>query len=127
MQPAPRDYVVLTFSPQPSVADFLKRIVDQAGFASRAVSSIDELHDAAASVTPDAIIYEIGFPFADNWRQLSELRTGAALQAVPFVITTPDARELQRRLGVSAIELFRKPDDLSEIREAVLTAIHTAA
>lgn len=127
MQPADRDYVVLTFSPQPSVADFLKRIVDQAGFDSRATSTVDELHDAAAAVIPDAIIYEIGFPFTDNWRQLSELRTRAALQRVPIVITTPDAQELHRRLGVPALELFRKPDDLSAFREAVLQAIQAAA
>lgn len=127
MQPAARDYVVLTFSPQPSVADFLRRIVDQAGFASRATSTVDELHDAATAVVPDAIIYEIGFPFTDNWRQLSELRSRAALQRVPFVITTPDAPELYRRVGVPAIELFRKPDDLSAFRETVLSAIHAAA
>lgn len=127
MQPAARDYVVLTFSPQPSVADFLKRIVDQAGFASRATSTTDELHDVAATVVPDAIIYEIGFPFTDNWRQLSELRSRAALQRVPFVITTSDGPELYRRTGVSALELFRKPDDLAAFRDLVLNAIHAAA
>ena len=38
---------------------------------------------------------------------------------MPIVITTGDARELYRRVGVpAAIELFRKPDDLTELRGA---------
>lgn len=127
MQPTARDLVVLTFSPQPSVADFLKRIVHEAGFASRATSTIDELQDAATSVAPDAIVYEVGFPFLENWQQLARLRGQVAFRHVPFVITTGDAHELQKRVGVPALELFRKPDDLSEIREALRTAIGTAA
>jgi len=43
------------------------------------------------------------------------------------VITTSDARELKRRVGVDdAIEIFRRPDDLSEIRSAVIGAIERA-
>jgi DNA-binding response OmpR family regulator len=120
------EYVVLTFSPQPSVADFLKRIVGEAGFASQAVSSLDDLQDAVTKAVPDAIIYEVGFPFSDNWHQLTELRMNTAVRHVPFVITTGDAHELFRRVGVPALELFRKPDDLSVVRDALLSAIHTA-
>lgn len=76
---------------------------------------------------PDAIIYEVAFPFATSWRQLLELRREPALAYLPVVVTTPDARELHRRVGVTALELFRRPDDLSEVREAVLSAIQTAA
>lgn len=127
MQQAARDYAVVTFSPQPSVADFLKRIVESAGFASRAASSTDELETLMANELPDAIVYEIGFPFTDNWRQLVALQNRPAFRGVPFVITTPDAPELYRRVGVSALELFRRPDDLNELKQMVLGAIETAA
>ena len=127
MQQAARDYAVVTFSPQPSVADFLKRIVESAGFASQSASSTDELEALVSTVMPDAIVYEVGFPFSDNWRELVSLQSRPAFRGVPVVITTPDAPELYRRVGVSALELFRRPDDLNELKQMVLGAIETAA
>lgn len=127
MQQAPRDYVVVTYSPQPSIADFLKRIVESAGFAAQAASTHDEIEELVSGVMPDAIVYEIGFPFSDNWHQLVQLQGRATFRGIPFVITTPDAPELYRRVGVRAMELFRRPDDLSELKHAVLGAIETAA
>lgn len=125
MQPVPRDHVVLTFSPQPSVAEFLSRIADEAGFASQATSTVEQLRQAVHECAPDAILYEIGFPFTDNWHQLTHLRAQSPLCHVPVIVTTADAGELYRRVGVPALELFRKPDDLTEVRTAVLSAIAT--
>jgi DNA-binding response OmpR family regulator len=127
MQQAARDYAILTYSPQPSIADFLRRIVESAGFAAQAASTRDELEQLAAVVVPDAIVYEIGFPFSENWHELGQLRNHSAFSGVPFVVTTPDAPELYRRVGVSAMELFRRPDDLSELKQLVIGAIETAA
>lgn len=123
----PRGLVVLTYSAQPSVADFLRRIADAAGFDSQAVSSAEDLKTVATRVRPDVVLYEIGFPFTEQWQQLTRLRHEAALQDLPFVITTPDAAETLRRIGVHALELFRKPDDLSTIRHAVLSAAGAVA
>lgn len=119
--------LVLTYSSQPSVADFLRRIAHAAGFDSHAASSPAELKAVATRLRPDVVLYEIGFPFTDQWEQFTQLRREAALQHLPFVLTTPDASETLRRIGVHALELFRKPDDLSEIRHAVLTAVTSAA
>src|SRR5258708_1806231 len=105
MDQAVRDHIVVTFSPQPSVAEFLKRIVDAAGFTANATAStIEELEALVKSLSPDAIVYEIGFPFASNWQQLLQARQRPALEKTAFVITTGDARELYRRVGVVAIE-----------------------
>jgi hypothetical protein len=122
-----RDYVVVTFSPQPSIADFLKRIVESAGFASLSASSHEELERIVRGVMPDAIVYEVAFPFAENWRQLGQLRCRPGFGHLPFVITTPDAPELYRRVGVRGLELFRRPDDLTELKETVLGAIGAVA
>lgn len=129
VQAAPGDRIVVTFSPQPSVAAFLLRIVDAAGFRAFATAStVEELETLVKRVSPDAIVYEIGFPFADNWHQLVEARRRPWLEKIAIVITTGDARELYRRVGVlAAIELFRKPDDFSELRGAILGAIREAA
>ena len=72
---AARDHIVVTFSPQPSVAAFLQRIVDAAGFTANATAStVEELEALVNNVSPDAIVYEIGFPFTDNWHQLVQAR-----------------------------------------------------
>jgi CheY-like chemotaxis protein len=128
MLQAAREHVVVTFSPQPSVAAFLQRIVDAAGFTANATAStVEELETLVKNVSPDAVVYEIGFPFTANWDQLLEARQRPCLQKMPFVITTGDARELYRRVGVpAAIELFRRPDDFTELRGAILGAIHEA-
>jgi DNA-binding response OmpR family regulator len=122
------DHIVVTFSPQPSVASFLQRIVDAAGFrASATASTVEELEALVKTASPHAVVYEIGFPFTDNWHQLVRARQRPCLEKVPIVITTGDARELYRRVGVpAAIELFRKPDDLTELRGAILSAIRQA-
>jgi DNA-binding NarL/FixJ family response regulator len=116
-------YAVVTFSRQPSVAYFLKGVLDCAGFTTIAASSSpQDLEAAVERMHPDAIVYDVSFPFAENWDQLQELR--ATLGNIPVVITTSEARELYRRVGVSsAIEIFRRPDDVTEIREAITGAI----
>lgn len=122
-----RDYVVLTYAQQPSIADFLKRLVDSVGFASLAASSPDELETLIQAVVPDAVVYEVAFPFGESWHRLTQLRNRPEFRSIPFVVTTPDAPELYRRVGVRAMELFRKPDDLNELKQVVLGAIGAAA
>jgi hypothetical protein len=124
-----RSYVVIAFSPQPSLSYFLKGVLDCAGLnAIASSSSVDELESIAWSVRPDAIVYDVSYPFTENWQQLQEARRRAALCNIPFVITTSEARELFRQVGCSsAIELFARPDDLAAFQAAVRAAIDAAA
>ena len=72
---------------------------------------------------PDAIVYDVSYPFDDNWTQLQLARKRAALRDLPFVITTSEARELYRRVGYAgAIELFARPKDLAAFQAAVRSA-----
>jgi DNA-binding response OmpR family regulator len=122
-------YAIVTFSRQPSVAYFLKGVLDCAGFATIAASSSPgDLEAAVERMHPDAIVYDVSFPFTESWRQLQELRGRSTIGNIPVVITTSEARELFRQVGVSsAIEIFRRPDDVSEIRDAVTGAIRANA
>ena len=122
-----RAYVVLTFSPQPAAATTLQQIVDAAGFACQASSSCEDLERHAADVMPDAVVYELSFPFSENWHHLVQVRSRPTLRCLPFVITTTDARELYRRVGVPALELSQHPNHLRELREALLGVIQAAA
>jgi CheY-like chemotaxis protein len=124
-----RSYVVLAFSPQPSFAYFMKGVLDCAGLTAIASSSsADDLEALAERVHPDAIVYDVSYPFTDNWHKLQQVKCRAALRNLPFVITTSEARELFRRVGCSsAIELFARPSDVAAFQSAVKTAIETRA
>ncbi len=129
MADAERQYVVVAFSPQPSLAYFMKGVLDCAGLTAIATSSNpDEIETLAEQSRPDAVIYDVSFPFVENWNRLQHLRSRPALSGIPFVITTSEPQELERRVGVStAIELFSRPKDVRQFQSAVKMAIETGA
>jgi DNA-binding NarL/FixJ family response regulator len=118
-------YVVVTFSPQPSIAYFLKGVLDCAGFTVIAASSTpDDLAAVVERTRPNTIVYDVSYPFTESWNQLRRLQSRAAVGGIPFVVTTSDARELRRQVGVAtAIEICTRPDDVFDLREAVQCAI----
>jgi DNA-binding response OmpR family regulator len=120
-----RSYVA--FSHQPSVAYFLRGVLDSAGFAvSDASFRPDDLEVAIHRNRPDVIVYDVSYPIIENWQQCQQLLKQAGASDIPVVITTSEGKELQRTVGVSAaVQLFRRPDDVSELKEAVRKAIQT--
>jgi DNA-binding response OmpR family regulator len=119
--PAP---AVVAYSPHPSVADLLKRVLEGAGFRAWAVWAPEELEAAVGRVRPEGIVYEIGFPFAEHWRELQALRQRALLKTLPFIIATGEPQELYRRIGVAAdLEIFVRPKDSEQVRATVRGAI----
>lgn len=120
---------IVAFSSQPSVADLLQRMLSDAGFRSSAVwSTAEDLEVEVRRTCADAIVYEVGVPFAEHWRQLQETRTGAALRGVPIVIATSAPREQYHRVGVSfALKSFRRSGDSAEVRATMEAAIAAAA
>jgi DNA-binding response OmpR family regulator len=116
---------VIAFSPQPSVADLLKRVLDEAGFtASAAWGSPDELEMLVQRTNPDAVVYEVGFPFVEHWHQLQDLRSRPLLRSIPVVVVSGEPQELYRRVGASAaFEIFTYPNDRGEVRAAVCRAV----
>lgn len=121
--------VVVAFSPQSSVAYFLKGVLDCAGLTvTAAVSDTSDLEAIVRSTPPDALVYDVSFPFAANWQKLQELRARPAFRRVPVIVTTSEARELFRATGcASAIEIFARPDDVSGLRNALMGAIESIA
>ena len=121
-------YVAVTFSPQASVAYFLRGVLESAGFAVSAASFCpNDLQRVVMRTRPDVIVYDLSFPFNENWHQFQELKHRPSIHNIPVVITTSEARELYRTVGVSAaVELFKRPDDVTELRAAVRCAIEAA-
>lgn len=124
-----RGCVAVTFSPQSSVAYFLKGVLDCAGLdIIGAFSNADELEAAVQRARPDAIVYDVSFPFAASWQALQDVRNRPALRGIPVVVTTSESRELFRATGYSsAIEIFARPDDVLALRQALRGAIEAVA
>ena len=72
---------------------------------------------------PDVVIYDVGMPYASSWDLLEVIRTSAALQSQPFVITTPNKRKLEAAVGsTSALEISGRERDLRRVSKAVEVA-----
>jgi CheY-like chemotaxis protein len=121
-------YRAVTFSPQPSVAYFLRRILECAGVnVTAATFAVSDLETAVGRDRPDVIVSDVSFPFEENWQRLEVIRQGT-LGAIPLVITSSEARELERAVGVSGVvEIFARPHDLTEVRAAVCRAVEGAS
>ena len=114
----------VTFSRQPSVAYFLKGVLDCAGYTVvAALSTLDNLEAVVAQTKPKVIVYDVSYPFEENWNALQQLRQSPAFRDTPVVVTTSEAAAFRRAVGVSAaIEIFARPD-VNELREVVRRTI----
>jgi CheY-like chemotaxis protein len=114
----------VTFSRQPSVAYFLKGVLDCAGYkVVAALSTADNLEAVVERTKPKVIVYDVSYPFEESWNALQQLRRSPAFSHTPVVVTTSEAAAFRRAVGVSAaIEIFAKPD-VNELREVVRRTI----
>jgi CheY-like chemotaxis protein len=121
--------VAAPFSPQPSVAYFLRTLLESAGLTVTSASfHEDDLEAVVRRDRPEVIVYDVSFPFTENWSRLQQLQRRPAFRSIPIVITTSEARTLYRSVGVSAaIEVFTRPTDVSELRAAVQRALDGCA
>lgn len=115
--------VLIAFSRQPSVADFMKRILEDAGYEAIACfTTVEDLERAVSAHNPAAIVYEIAFPLVDELRRFREVRLRRTLARIPIVIATPAPADLYRRWDIDrALEMFTRPS-----RSEVDVALHAA-
>lgn len=118
-------YVAITFSPRPSIAYFLKGVLDCAGFTVTATSSRpDDVVSVVERSRPDVIVYDISQPIAEARRSLARLRRRPLLRGIPVVLVTSDARACDGAAGVRvAVALCGQLDEVKQLREAVSHAV----
>lgn len=118
--------VIVAYSPQSSVAFFMKDVFERVGLTvNAATSTLDDLEAVVGRDRPTGIVYDVSFPFTQHWEQLQKIRRRRSLRGIPIVVTTSEPRELFRATGCSsAIELFARPNDIAPLKEALLTALN---
>ncbi len=114
---------VIAFSQQPSVAEFMRRILEDAGYDTIACwSTVDDLERVVDESDPAAVVYEVGLPFASELNRFHDVRRRPALAHIPFVIATPAPPDLCQRCGITgALDIFTRPTTRD-----VEAALHTA-
>jgi CheY-like chemotaxis protein len=69
---------------------------------------------------PDVVVYDVGYPYAENWRLLECLRSRAPLASVPVVVTTASRQALESAAVRSATaDVADTTEDLRDLMNAV--------
>ena len=131
MSSHPAVHVVAVFSPERATADFLKRALDSAGFASfTAPRELGRLEAFIGAIQPHAVVVDMAMATETAWQELMRVRSSPAWdEDVALVLTTPDESGLRQwmtgpRSGEPAVvEMFTHANDLRELRQAVVTAV----
>jgi DNA-binding response OmpR family regulator len=86
----------------------------------------EDLPRYLAKHEPDAVVYDLAPPYADNWRFLRLMRKHFGER--PLVLTTVNRKALERAVGKSgAHEIEGRRTDLSRVVRAVLDGIKKTA
>jgi len=124
--PVPR--VVAVIDSDPDGTELLKTILEMHGMVV-ATGNLTEFRVGKANfleflqrVAPDVIVYDVGLPYEANYQFLEHARENPAFPRCGIVITTTNARSVERLLGVRALEILGKPYDLEVLVEAVRRA-----
>ena len=125
--------VVAILDSDPDTTELLKTMLEVAGMVAATGSLIDfrlgkdSLLAFLERTKPDVILYDLGLPYESNFHYLQKMLEDPAFPACGLVITTTNARVVEKLLGVHAIEIHGKPYDLDALVQAVLTATPTSA
>ena len=80
--------------------------------------------ETAIEDPPDLIILDLGLPDIDGWDVLDDLRSNAATERIPVLVSTGwDGNEISVRAHSRGAEVLPKPYSASDLRAAVLAML----
>jgi DNA-binding NarL/FixJ family response regulator len=120
--------VVAVINTNPDLVELLKARIESAGFVVLVLHIADiraglDLKAVLSQHDPQVIVYDVVAPFERNWNFLEHLRA-SVMQGRQFVLTTPNARALERRVGRDqhVYEILDDGTDVDRIVQAVREA-----
>jgi len=120
--------VVAIVNTNPDLVELLKARIEAAGFVVLVLHIADiraglDLKAVLAQHDPKVIVYDVVAPFERNWHFLEHL-LATVMRGRQFVLTTPNARALERLVGrdQSVYEVLDDGTDVDRIVQAVREA-----
>ncbi|MFB3818996.1 MAG: response regulator [Candidatus Methylomirabilales bacterium] len=114
------------------IADLVKYHLEKAGLAARTVGDGTQALDLIPRELPDLVILDLMLPGVDGIEVCRRLRSGAATRAIPIIMLTARAEEVDRVVGLElgADDYVTKPFSPRELVarvKAVLRRVATPA
>ena len=105
--------------------EFLKHLLEEAGYRVETVSNGRECLDRAQTLLPDLIIMDVGMPQIDGIQTCQALKGNSVCRQVPVVFVTgnTDDETLEAAFAAGGSDYVRKPISRVELLARVLTAI----
>ncbi len=126
--PPPQPRVVAVLDSDPDTTELLKTVLEIEGMVV-ATGNLNEfrlgrenLLEFLQRTSPDVIVYDLGIPYEANYIYLQRMREDLAFPRCALVITTTNARAVEKLLGISAVEIIGKPYDIDALTRAVRSA-----
>lgn len=120
---------VLVLNGSEDLLEVLSEVLEMAGFEVQAVLIPDaergrvDLREIFRRFAPRAVVFDLSLPYKRSWDYLQHVKAQPEAQAIPFLITTANARAARHLIGPDALELVLKPYDLAELTRRVAHAV----
>jgi CheY-like chemotaxis protein len=130
---ADRQPTIAVINSNEDTTDMLRETLQQAGFISVVVGHVTEIKRGQAdflallaSADPAVFVWDIGIPYAENWRFAHMLMDLEQMKGRRVVLTTTNKRSLESLVGpTETMEIVGKPYDLEQIVQAVKRAVES--
>ena len=122
-----KDVNIAVVNSNEDTTEMLRQILQNHGFTSVVVGHVTEIKrgrtdflEFIAEHDPQVFVWDIGIPYAENWRFTRMLFDLEQMKGRRIVLTTTNKRALESLVGeTGAIEIIGKPYDLDQIVKAV--------
>ena len=97
----------------------INRHLLNAGYAVRAVANGLEAAAACLSITPDLIVSDVHMPRMNGFEMIAILKSEPAMQDIPVIFLTADAKGRRKGNKLGAVEYLTKPLKVEALLKAV--------
>jgi CheY-like chemotaxis protein len=109
--------------------DIMRRLLNSEGYIAIPFSITDiksgmvDIAERMREQDPKVIVYDIAFPYIENWRQFQNILSLESSKNREFIITTPNINALEQQVGksVTAYQIIDKEVDLQKL----VTHVHS--